>query len=132
MKICRFCLSPDVPDAASHCRHCGKRLVPSQAPKFIILTIIFLGAVAWGLSALRSAAQRDFDRRDLKGQIEVMQKACNPSDPFELRQMDSTAFEKRLAASSLDPEEQNMLSVAWDNADLACHTPAKPKMKTRK
>jgi hypothetical protein len=39
MQTCRHCLSPELPDAATHCRHCGRRLKPSKAPLTIGLVI---------------------------------------------------------------------------------------------
>src|SRR5271167_4094853 len=110
MQTCRHCLSADIPDGATHCRHCGRRLKPSKAPIVVIIIIVVAALLAWGISATRSANQRDFDRAQLKMEMDSMKETCSPTSPQELLDVETAAFNKHLEKSSLDADEQRNLS----------------------
>ena len=132
MKTCPYCLSEDLPDASTHCKHCGKRLKPSQAPIVIIIIIVVVALAAWGISALRSATQRDFERSQLKIEMDSMKRVCGPSfmdDQFV--DIETAEFEKHLKESSLDFEEQQSLLAVWQNNIAICRSRLKSSKKRR-
>ena len=46
MQTCRSCLSADIPDGATHCRHCGRRLRPSEFAQFVKVVLPWVGILA--------------------------------------------------------------------------------------
>lgn len=68
MKACPYCLSQDLADQATHCRHCGKRVVRTQTAGMIVLIVLILVSVGY------------LTWRDTRRPAELRRQACDLMD----------------------------------------------------
>lgn len=116
MKACRYCRSDDIPDAATHCKHCGKRLKPSQAPLIVILLVI-VAAILWALIAwAQTNSARESARSQARIEIDSLKAVhCTPDIAEEFDEVNTRKFEDELDRSPLDLEEKESLKAAFAN-----------------
>ncbi len=115
MKTCRFCLSDDIPDQASHCRHCGKRL--HWGKPFAISLAVALGIVLcfFLVSEARSTVVLESQRSNLKIKLDSMKGVCNAGLSEDFVDAQTTDFQNSIDVSSLPWDDRQSLEVAWDN-----------------
>jgi type II secretory pathway pseudopilin PulG len=119
MQTCRSCRSDDIPDGATHCRHCGRRVGPSRAPVIVILVIAGVVVLA-GLVSLISyardqnakSAARDHARMEIDSLKAVH---CTPDIAEDFDSINTHRFENELDSSPLEPDEKEMLRAAFAN-----------------
>jgi hypothetical protein len=118
MQTCRSCLSNDLPDGATHCRHCGRRLAPSRAPLIVIISIIAICALWWIASAIRAATDRSASRERLRIERDSILAICGPHpDEAAISVIEdaSETFKAHLAASPLDFDEREQIEAGFEN-----------------
>ena len=118
MQTCHSCLSSDIPDGATHCRHCGRRLKPSRAPLIVIISIVAACGLWWAASAIRSVTDRDASRERLKIERDSILSICgpHPSEASIAVIDDATqTFRAHVSASPLDPIEQEQIEAGFEN-----------------
>jgi hypothetical protein len=115
MKTCRHCLSEDLPDAATHCRHCGKRQRPSHAPAIIGL-MIFVVLTVWAIWAFGVAPYLAHQEALLEAH-EIINKVnlwCSDETASDL--VDVFEFRDRAKLEKLDLGEDRLtMAVALGN-----------------
>jgi hypothetical protein len=92
------------------------------------MVVIVLALLTWGVFALRAANARDWDRTELKIEIDTMKQTCTPDAEPEFLDINTDAFEKHVAASSLDFDEKRMLVNVWENNLAVCRARSKVKL----
>jgi len=134
MQTCRSCLSEDIPDQATRCRHCGRRLGPSRAP-LVVFIVLVVGVILWALIVWApSAGSRNAARSQARIEINSLKNFhCSPDIAEEFDRVNTSRFQNEVDRSSLDLEEKEMLRAEFANAmELAgCGFSARNQLKRR-
>jgi hypothetical protein len=115
MQTCRHCLSEDIPDGATHCRHCGRRLKPTHIARNIIIGIVIFIALALYINFARESAARDEERFQARSEIDTVKVWCSPETPEDFVEARTKTFEQKVDAMDLEMEEKQGLNSAFAN-----------------
>jgi len=117
MQTCRSCLAGDIPDGATHCRHCGRRLKPSRVPFIIFAMVVALGGLVILVVWANSVSERDAACSRAHIEIEALKAVhCTPDIAEQFESVNTAQFEHELESSTLDFEEKQMLTAEFHNA----------------
>jgi hypothetical protein len=135
MKTCPSCCADDLPDAATHCKHCGRRIKPVHLARNIILLllllllcyVIYAGAIA---PALAHADARD----QARALVEDPKFWCNPDTPESIAEARSEEIEAKIDKLDLDGSEKSNFRALFENQLelLGCGFNARNRPKPRK
>ncbi|MGA3327506.1 MAG: hypothetical protein ABSF45_23840 [Terriglobia bacterium] len=118
MKTCRFCLSDDLPDAATHCKHCGKRVQPrlsSQDQKALTLAlVIVIGLFGTFYAALQSQKHEDA-RAKARELVDALRFVCASDTPAEIADDVSAKTQAAIGQLDLEPEELIVFQASVDS-----------------
>ena len=133
MKTCRHCLSDDIPDKATQCRHCGRRLKPidrSNVFAAIMVTIVGLGALWIVISLLADAIQHQRALDQAHQIIEEVKYWCSPQTSEEEAETFTRQTQAQLEKLHLD-EEGSIMDAALENRlnQLGCGFSARNQPK---
>lgn len=115
---CRHCLSGDIPDAATHCRHCGRKLRPTNWAKVIatVLLLTMIIGLLWIFASVAITHQKYQDARDDAGRIiRSVSTWCNSQTTDELRDVMEKETEAELAKLELSPDDARLFDVVLSN-----------------
>ena len=116
MQTCRSCLANDLPDGATRCRHCGRRLKPSRAPVIITLVVFGVGGLLVLGVWTNSAIDRETARTQAHIEIDSLKAVhCTPDIAEQFERVNTERFESELEKSTLNLEEKQMLLAQFHN-----------------
>ena len=115
MQTCRHCLSEDIPDGATHCRHCGRRLRPTHVARNIVAGVLAFIALALLINFARESAARDEERLQARSEIDIVRAWCNPETSEDFVEATTETFDHKVDAMDLETEEKEGLKAAFAN-----------------
>lgn len=130
MQTCRACRSEDIPDKATHCRHCGRRLKPSELPATLGLVafILILIYMLW-TRALAPAMAHAEAREKARRLVDDLQNYCSPTLPPADENLAIQLNREKLRELDLDYNDRTIFEASFDNrlAQLGCGRSRKAK-----
>lgn len=114
MKACPYCLWQDLPDQATHCQHCGKRVVKRRSAGIVIIIVLILVSV--GYLTWRDTHGPAEIRRQARGLMDRAYALCDPTTAQDPARMAAIAQTRRaLGRLHLYQSEKFSLLTVFDN-----------------
>jgi hypothetical protein len=113
MQTCPHCLSTDIPDQATHCRHCTRRIKSLWPAVLVAAFMIIVLVVAWFAVSVYQKHQDALAKA--RSEIDLVKTWCMPETSDELVDQASRQFERMVGNLPLEPDEQYSLENVFAN-----------------
>ena len=136
MQTCRCCKSEDIPDGATHCRHFGKKLRPTDFGKLLAVVILcsIITLILWAfLSQFYDYTQQQEAHARAVQLVGPLSSWCNPETPADLVDVMEEEVRNELHRVDPNPDDQTMLETALQNKleALGCGPNARRQIRSK-
>jgi hypothetical protein len=135
MKTCPSCCADDLPDAATHCKHCGRRIKPLHLWAVIPLSLfILLMCYAFSVRLILPAFAHAEAREEAHRLIDQAKYFCTPNAPKSVVEALSTDIKDKIDKLDLDDPDKRSFEVLFDNQLelLGCGNIARNQLKPKR